>query len=491
MKSKLNIFFLGIVLLVSSCMSKEAKSVLDHNEEMQALYEQGTVQFEAGLYHSAVLSLTQAAEMAEKEEDQSYIGRINRELARSCEATSNYRDALNYMKKALKAFEAAGEEKEKSQAFLETGKLYYRLEDYNMANRVLKSSLILAKSQKDTLLEVQALESYSELELAKTERNPELVLKMLGRIEVLGQKMSPEAEAMMAYALSLGKDYKNACKWLKKAQEDVVGLNGADAEEAMMDIKFREYQVYSRMGDDRKALSALEYYTASSRKAQKEALSQSVAASQRTFFQQQSEKAQDQLDNLKLKVIVGLLLINLIVVFVYVFSRNKRMAIDNRLAEEKAENERLIGIAEELQSKIQTISQKNSGRKIQSVKMDVLERLCEQYYIYEGTENLQPKILKEVKSVVDGFRKDPKSVEDMLDANYDGLVADLRQEIPSLKEEDIRLFCFVAAGFSSTTVSTLIEKEKSVVYNRISRLKNKISSSDAQNKDRFLKMFEK
>ena len=491
MKSKLYIAFLGILFLVSSCMSREAKSILSHDEKMLALYEQGVSQSGSGQYHAAVLSLTQAADIAEAKEDQHYIGLINQQLAYSCKATANHGDALNYMKKALKAFELSGDVKEKNQTFLETGKLYYHLEDYNMANRVLKSSLILAKSQKDTLLEVQALEAYSALELAKSDRNPELAIKMLERIQLLGQKTSPGAKGLMAYALALESDYENACKWLYEAQKEAVLVNDLTAESLLRRLKFREYQIMSLMGDDRKALEALEYYTASSRNAEKEALAQSVAASQRSFFQQQSEQAQQKLNNLKLKVIVGLLLINLIAVMIYVFSRNKRIAIHHRLAEEQAENERLMGIAEELQSKIQTISSKDSGKKIQSVKMDVLERLCEQYYVYEGTDNLQPKILKEVKSVVEGFRKDPKSIEEMLDANYDGLVADLREKATSLKEDDIRLFCFVAAGFSSTTISTLIEKEKPVVYNRISRLKTKIASSDLEDKARYLKMFEK
>jgi hypothetical protein len=58
--------------------------------------------------------------------------------------------------------------------------------------------------------------------------------------------------------------------------------------------------------------------------------------------------------------------------------------------------------------------------------------------------------------------------------------------MPKLKEDDVRLFIFAASGFSSTTISTILEKDKGIIYNRIWRLKGKISASDAPDKEDFL-----
>ena len=46
---------------------------------------------------------------------------------------------------------------------------------------------------------------------------------------------------------------------------------------------------------------------------------------------------------------------------------------------------------------------------------------------------------------------------------------------PELKEEDIKLFCYIQAGFTPTMMSVLLRKAKSVVYNRMSRLRLKLS----------------
>ena len=149
-----------------------------------------------------------------------------------------------------------------------------------------------------------------------------------------------------------------------------------------------------------------------------------------------------------------------------------------------------MSIAEDLQAKLKAADKKQvAAKRAPAAKTDMLERLCEQYYIYEGTENLQPKVLKEVKSIIQDLRTDAKTLkglEQTLDRNCGNLVSRLREQLPKMKDEDIRLFIFVASGFSSTTISTILEKDKGIVYNRIWRLKSKIDGSDAPDKEDFL-----
>lgn len=107
----------------------------------------------------------------------------------------------------------------------------------------------------------------------------------------------------------------------------------------------------------------------------------------------------------------------------------------------------------------------------------ILQRLCEQYYVYEGTERFQQKIVAEVREMIEGLRSDDyalKELEAWLDRTQDAVVAKLRRGHPELKEQEIRLFCYLSAGFTPTMISVLLNKDKSVVYNRVSRLKAKI-----------------
>jgi hypothetical protein len=159
----------------------------------------------------------------------------------------------------------------------------------------------------------------------------------------------------------------------------------------------------------------------------------------------------------------------------------RKAQLEKQLVEEREANERLMSVAEDL-------------KKADKKNLDTLDRLCEQYYIYEGTENLHPRILKEVRSIVEGLRSDPavqKSLEQSLNARYDGVMTKLREAFPLWKEEDYLLYMFTASGFSSTTISTLLEKDKPYVYNKLYRLKERIRQSDTTHRDQLLAVLQK
>lgn len=186
----------------------------------------------------------------------------------------------------------------------------------------------------------------------------------------------------------------------------------------------------------------------------------------------------------------GLLLLLLVAILatliLYFWARKSQ--IDKQLAEEKAENDRLMAVAEDLQARLSRKAAAPLGGR------DVLDRLCEQYYVYEGTDNLQPKILKEVRSLVEGLRRDPtvqKDLERALDESADGVMTRLRAAFPKWKEEDFLLYCFTASGFSSTTIAALLEKDKPYVYNRLYRLKGRIAQAGGPEAEIFLSALEK
>ena len=152
----------------------------------------------------------------------------------------------------------------------------------------------------------------------------------------------------------------------------------------------------------------------------------------------------------------------------------RKAQLEKQLSEEREENERVMSIAEDLKSRLSAVEQKADK------KLDTLDRLCEQYYIYEGTENLQPKILREVSSIVEGLRSDDKvrrELERSVNASCEDVMKRLRAAFPKWKEEDYNLYLFTVAGFSSTTISTLLSQDKPYVYNRLYRLKERLKAS--------------
>ena len=171
----------------------------------------------------------------------------------------------------------------------------------------------------------------------------------------------------------------------------------------------------------------------------------------------------------------------------------RKVQTEKQLLLETEENDRVMSIAEDLQNRLSLLQGMRRGGR-SDIGLDMLDRLCEQYYVYEGTSSLQPKILKEVRSLVEGLRADDKvqkNLEQSLNESHDQVMKRLRAACPKWKEEDYLLYMFTVAGFSSTTISTLLEKDKPYVYNRLYRLKERLKASDVPDRDFLLLQLEK
>lgn len=185
------------------------------------------------------------------------------------------------------------------------------------------------------------------------------------------------------------------------------------------------------------------------------------------------------------------LLITAILATLVLYFWARKAQLEKQLLQEREENDRIMSIAEDLKARLSALKDRQKGADI---GLDMLDRLFEQYYVYEGTDNLQPKVLKEVRSLVDGLRSDTRlrqNLEKSLNDSRDQVMKRFRAAFPTLKEEDYLIYMFTVAGFSSTTISTLLEKDKPYVYNRLYRLKERLKSSENLDKDFLLAQLER
>ena len=196
-----------------------------------------------------------------------------------------------------------------------------------------------------------------------------------------------------------------------------------------------------------------------------------------------------ELERMRLSNLALLLVAILSTLVLYFWARKSQT--QRLLLQEKAENERILSAAEDLQSRLSALQGRQKG---QDIGLDMLDRLFEQYYVYEGTDNLQPKVLKEVRTLVEGLRGNSKlrqGLEKSLNESRDNVMKRLKAALPTVKEEDYLLYMFTVAGFSSTTISTLLEKDKPYVYNRLYRLKERLKNVGSEDRDFLLGQLER
>ena len=464
--------------MTASCVKFKDADLQEEISVGHALYEERR-------YSEAMEAYSKAETMALKAEDYHSLGTIYQKIAHTYNATGGHTEEIAYLDKALEAFEKAGKPYNSLYVYLEGGIARYNFQDYASAEKVFRNTMFQAHQAADTLLEAACLEAYAALCLETSRQDPELAISMLARkANELKCPLTCEDRGMLAYAYALTGNTAEASEWIAKA------LQTAETPSETAQIKFREYQVAVRAGKTDEALEALEEVMEHSNSMQAATLRRSVESARKEYQAHQLEISQHSLRTTRLAIAFIILLAFAAVFALTGYIRYRRLEAAKALAEEKAEREKYMTIAEELQARLKTASKRLPSEKHMSIaRFDLLERLCEQYYVYEGTANLQAKILKEVKSVIDGLREDPKAVkglEMMLDRNCNNLVSRLREQMPKMKSDDIKLFIFAASGFSSTTISTILEKDKGIIYNRIWRLKGKISASEAPDKEEFV-----
>lgn len=464
------------MILFAACSSQES---------IEQSMESGRKCFQEGRYNEAIVFFSMAEAQAERQEDHYALGQAYQEMAKTYRATYGYFEEISCLKRASEAFAQAGKPYSSRSMMFDSGLASYRCRDYVSAERIYRDVLAQSREAADTLLEARCLEAYAALCLDVSGTDPQVPIAMLKRVaNELRCPLTSDDRGVLAYAYAVDGNSTEAKEWLKKALKTVT------TPKEMANARLREYQVMSKIGRSDEALRALEAYISYENSIEQQNLRRSVIAAREDYLRQEAEMSQTKLKMSRLYAAVVAFMFLAIVFALVSYFRMKRMNDANMLAEEKAELEKYMAIAEDLQIRLSlATTQEDSSSKSQAPRYYVLERLCEQYYIYEGTENLQDKIMKEVKTIINDLREDPESVKVMENALNDAcnnVVKKLRNQVPSLKEDDIRLFVFVASGFSSTTISTILEREKNIIYNRIYRLKGKISSSEAENKADFL-----
>lgn len=163
----------------------------------------------------------------------------------------------------------------------------------------------------------------------------------------------------------------------------------------------------------------------------------------------------------------------------------------------KAQMEVVNELRHKLQDKEREYGEMNSEKQkaineLFEQRFTTLDNLCNTYYEYQGTKNEQAKIYNDVMKLISELGTDNRTLKELeynVNLYKNNLMTEFRQAFPEISESDCTLYLYVVSGFSSRAISILIDEKIEVVYNRKSRLKQKISKCTAPNKELFLQYY--
>lgn len=94
-------------------------------------------------------------------------------------------------------------------------------------------------------------------------------------------------------------------------------------------------------------------------------------------------------------------------------------------------------------------------RRIIKDRYSVIDQLASTYYERQGMDE-QKAIYNKVKNLLDSYASDEKGkqeIERIVNLCYDNVMQKVREELPTLKDWERDLLCYVYAGFSLRVIS--------------------------------------
>jgi len=444
--------------------------------EARSLYYLGLAYYYQGEYNKAIVELTKAEDVAEGV-DSLYLGFVKVAQANTYTKTYNDVEALNSLRKAYQIYTDIGAE-----YYISVSKLLLA-QTLNNVNYTEESSILfkdlLSNSKSDNKIRLSTMVSYAFIKSLEPEFPLEYILELYTAvIEESGDMFMSERDYWaMAFAY-----YKLGDKEL--ALDIIEQLDYESGTAA-----YWQYLIYKDEYPEL-ALSYLEEYLKYNDIEVSGALEQSLALSQRDYYASQAEISEYKADNARLTVwivvLVSMFLLSLLYILIHIYIRRQRVIKEKYLAYINEINRQL-----QESKKDDYPALKKKYLSLYRSKFETIGALCEQYSTSHDLVNAESSVYRKVVSLVDDFKNDyqnKEKFEAMLDEDLDGIMSNLRTELPKLKEMDCSIFSLLVIGFDVTTISHILDVSMNTIYIRKSRIKQYINNLNPAHQSQFLEI---
>lgn len=446
----------------------------------RSLYYLGLAYYYQEDYNKAIVEFTKAEEVA-RECDSLYLAFIKVDQADVYAHTYNAIEELKCLRQALEI-----NSKVSTKFYCDVVKLniikslYNQYQDNEEAEQLLNQ--LLNDKTLDDKIRARAELIYAYI-IVTVNENPDLskAVKIYDNVFAGSFSHYITIKNYWAWAYSL-----NALGRKDEAQEIIDLL----ISEPSGTSSYWQYMIAKSDGNLESALSYLEDYLKYNDTEVSDALKQSLALSQRDYYQSQSELSEYRANNARLTSFIIILVSVFSAVLVYLLMR-----VYVKRQEDKKEKY-LLYITEINRQLEQSKSEDYPALKkkyfsLYKAKFETIGALYEQYIRSKDMVNGESTVYRKVASLVDDFTlgySDREKFEAMLDEDLDNIMTNLHTEMPVLKKKDTAIFSLFAIGFDVTIISHLLNTSMNTIYIRKSRIKHQIEESNPQHKEQFLEV---
>ncbi len=270
-------------------------------------------------------------------------------------------------------------------------------------------------------------------------------------------------------------------------KEEAIGIINKIKCQSNM-ISFTKYKIYKKLGLYDKALYELECKDSITETLFKTRINTDLTTTTIDYYKDKDKDIAQSLELEKLKKWIYVL--SIIIVFSIV-----SCTLLLNLSNKKKEINSKVLLAEELTESFLKAENENSKaagyiRYLLASKYSMLEEICDIMIKCNNSKLAKQRVADSISNLISNLSIHSEQInklEKEIDSLYENLFTDFRNDLPSLKDEDYRLYLFSILKLSNSTISILLQEEKvSAVYDRKRRLKDKIKQLDKNRAERYL-----
>lgn len=447
----------------------------DTHAKMMSNYLMGRVHFNASEYSTALLYFLNAEEYANEESDNLYLGLIYRNISSVYSSVFSNKEAVVYGEKSLEHFKAYGDKLYVDWAIVDLARFYHNAQDYSKSIVVHNEFLNGIDSDDNPSLCAEAMRNLASSYYA---------------VDSLSQCISLyERVLSLDSTVMVGNDYT----LLGMAYVKVGRLANAKDVASKVEKEGERQLIYYRINRSNKDYEDALYAFEQAHDMQNNIVcaisTQDVTSVGVEFFRYRNiiKSQQLYLSYLTIGIVCFLccviLLVSVIIRYRYRLLKHEldeNMALVVDLQGKIVDNEDLL------------INKQFLIEQLFSSHFETFNRLSDAYYECQGLSDEKLKIHNEVMSIISDIASDPstiKKMEEFINRYKDGMMVKFHQSFPNCNRLEVNLFMYIVLGFSSRAICVFLNEKIDVVYNRKSRLKQKIQKSSVLGKDDFLEVF--
>ena len=459
-------------------------------------YYYGRILYNNGDYTHAMIAYTQAEDMLNELNDNYLAGLLYVQMGNIYRTYYDYNKSLEAYQSAYHYYSLSELESHMAYTLLDIGIAYWNIDSPKLAEEHINKALEVALNSNDEYLERMCYQNLVSMDnsAGEVEKCGKIVNVLINRFDT-NSFLSGSLGAIASHYASIN-DNERTSEYIRLAWEQ------ANSRTDSIVLFFKQAKIMKTIGDTDTALFCIENGIQLQYQQLRLAMQQPIISSQKEYFKHQAEHTAYRLKkNMQICITISVIVL-LLVIVVGMYARHRVLTKDLEISKYMDLATELQASIKEKEHKLSEISEHISNQaeihnsmikemhgqiaELFDKQYELLDKLSNTYYETHGCSREKESIYERVRTEINKFASDKRSIaqlEKIVNTYKRNVINLIRNEIPNISDRDIKLLCYIYAGFSAKSISIFIGETTGNILTRKYRLRAKITKLNTPSMD--------